>query len=579
MSPQRHRPGTGPGHVARRPIKAVHRVVVVGHGMVAARFVEELDRRVGERVDVTVLGAEPYLPYNRLLLSEVLGGRADIAGLTLPEPPAHVTVLTAATATSLHRSDRVVCDELGGRHHYDTLVLATGAAARVPPLAGLPPEAVDDPASLPPGVRTLRSIDDCRDLLAVTAGSTAPRALRVTVLGGGLLGLEAALGLASRGAEVTVVHSGTHVLDRQIDAASGSVVRQCLRDLRVRLLTRARAARVELSEGRLRALQLTDGRRLETDLLLLTAGVVPRTDLARSAGLTVKRGVAVGEDLRSPDDPRVAAIGDCAEPPTGCPGLLAPGWAQAASLADDIAGRVLRPDTCGDAPSGGAPVLDEPGDSVEDPGEVIRLKAAGLDVVSFGRCPADHAVPGDDVPVPAPGTPDDNVPDEAAEATRVLALVDVSGRRSLRLAVRQDRLVGGVLVGAGALAADLIVAFERGTPVPADPAHLLLKGGGRGVPVAENPAHIPGGATICRCNGVTKSAIVGAFTGGERTLERITSATRATTGCGGCRAAVTGLVEWLHDVDPEQEPTPGARRDTSVRAGSAPDRTSVPTGT
>nr|WP_276511152.1 FAD-dependent oxidoreductase [Kineosphaera limosa] len=554
--------------------------MVVGHGLVGHRFVAELARNAAdlqpERLSITVLGAEPYEPYNRILLSEVLAGRADLGGITLPTAPQGVRVLAGHSVASLDRVRRIVVDHLGFEHPYDTLVLATGAAPRVPPLAGLPDRC--DPDDLPPGVRALRTVDDCRELLALAGRSPRPAdPPRVVVLGGGLLGLEAARALAGRGARVAVVHSGSHVLDRQLDAERGAVLAASLGDLGVTVVRGVRAAGLRRgADGTLVGVELSDGRRLACDALLLTAGVAPRIELAATAGLPCEQGILVGPDLRSPADPRIAAIGDCSQTAEGgCPGLLAPGWQQAERLARAIrsaastpaprraAGTTFgrEPDFCPDASAERAP-FGAGGQEVE-PKEVVRLKAADLDVVAFGRFP-DEATPEESTPVdPDELTAWNEAPpaNDAAPSTRprVLSLHDPAGRRSLRLLVRDGRLAAGILVGAGALGADLVVAYERDSPLPLDPADLLVpmtgrRGGGLGA--VSTPANIPGSATICRCNGVSKAALVEAFEAGERTMPALSAATRAGTGCGGCKDACQGILAWLLEADPAQPTAP-----------------------
>jgi assimilatory nitrate reductase electron transfer subunit len=144
--------------------------------------------------------------------------------------------------------------------------------------------------------------------------------------------------------------------------------------------------------------------------------------------------------------------------------------------------------------------------------------------------------------------------------TRTLSLSDPVGRRAVEVVVEGDQLVAATCVGAGALAADLVVACEHGTPVPTDPAHLLVRGGGAALPESSNPTHIPDDATVCRCNGVTKRAIVGAWHDGARTAPACAAATRAGTGCGGCAGAVTGILDWLARVDPDTPPSQAVAR-------------------
>lgn len=491
---------------------SAQRIVVVGHGMVAARFLDDLDRcaaTTGNAFDVTVLGDEPYEPYNRLMLSEVVAGRADVNALTLPAAPGGTTVHRGCAATELDRENAVVRDEHGNEHPYDTVVLATGSAARVPPIEGL-----DDPEHGLRGVRPLRTIDDCRELLAATS-----RIGHVTVLGGGLLGVEVACGLRTRDVDVTVVHLGGHLMERQLDETSGAVARHTLADLGMDVRTGVGLQRVHRDNGNVTAVELTDGSIINTDLIVLSAGVAPRTQLAQDAGLPTEHGIVVDLDLRSPADPTVAAIGDCAQTPDGCPGLLAPGWGQAHRLARQLCG-------LDDAPEAGAPGSD-----------VVKLKAVGLEVVTLGA-----ALPADEL---APGAP------------RVVSLVDARARRSVRVAVQDDRVIGAVCVGASAVAADLTVAFERRTPLPADPALLLVRGpAAAGVPTVQTPTAMPSSATVCRCNGVTKKAIVDAHICGDRSVAEVACRTRATTGCGGCTGIVQGLIDWMDEINPDQTQAP-----------------------
>ncbi|HEY3339008.1 MAG TPA: FAD-dependent oxidoreductase [Propionicimonas sp.] len=484
--------------VAFAPGARPHRVVVLGNGMVSARFVDNLARLTTRaRVEITVLGEESVPAYNRLLLAEVVGGTVDPASLTLPAAPGGVAVHLGRLAVSIDRVNRTVEDADGVRHRYDTLVLATGAAARVPTLAS--PDGWN--GKLP--VHTLRTLDDCRRLLRAGRGAT-----RAVIMGGGLLGIEAASGLRARGIEVTVVHAGDHMLDRQLDPISGDVARRAMADLGIALITGATVRGLLLDGvGAVRGVELSDRSKLDADLVLVTAGVIPRVELARASGLAVDRGIVVGEDLRSPDDPRIAAIGDCAQPPSGCPGLLAPGWEQAEQLAAALASRLQGSST---QPATGTP--PRPAKASPPAGDVVRLKADGLDIVRLGRMPDD-------------------------DRSRVISLVDRHGRRSLRVAIEADRIVGAVLVGAGAVAAQLTIAFERGTPVPADPAVLLLGGASSWMTSREEDTD-----TVCNCNQVTRGDIITACAAGAHTVEEIACATRATTGCGGCIGAVKGLL-------------------------------------
>ena len=533
-------------------------VVVVGAGMVGHRFVEELVARDREhRFDIHLVGAEEYEPYNRILLTEVLARRCDVATLTLPRPPDRAVVRRGVSATAIDRAARTVHLDDGAVLDYDHLVLATGATAFVPPIRGLADESGDAPRH----VHVLRTIDDCRDVVARTVN-----ARHAVVLGGGVLGLEAACGLARRGLAVTVVHLEKHLMGEQLDEAPAGVLAETLDDLGIRVHTSTSVSEVIGAYGELVAVRLTDGSIVSTDLMLVSCGVRPNVGLAAEAGLPTGTGVTVGADLRSPADPTVCAIGDCAEPPGGFTGLVAPGWQQAEKLARllvesgldcSLAPLAARPPSkAGLAPlaarppskAGLAPLAARP--PTQELPEGVRLKAVGVDLVTRGLRGST-----------------------ATSEDRVISLADPVARRHVEVVVRGERLVGFSCLGTPQVSASLSVAFDRRTPVPADPVSLLVAQTGPretwAPPIEASPTLIPADATICRCNGVTKSDIMGAWDEGCHDLQGLAAATRATTGCGGCTETVCGLVDWLTASDSAGESTPQPVRNTSGRSVSA----------
>ncbi|UUN26793.1 FAD-dependent oxidoreductase [Streptomyces sp. FIT100] len=278
------------------------RIVVIGAGMAGAR----LARGLAPVCEVTLLGEEPYAPYNRVLLAEVLAGRYGPEVIALPPLPAgRGAVRRGVRAVRIDRAARTVHCADGTAVGYDRLVLATGSNPVLPPLRGVKVAG----GRLPDGVHPFRTLDDCLALAATARAGT-----RAVVIGGGLLGVSAARALAERGADVVLVHQGAALMDRHLDPAAGALVRRHLEDLGVEVHTecRARGLRHDGTTGAVSGVELADGFVLDADCVVLACGVRPRTGLATAAGLEVHQGIVVDDELRT-SDPRIHAIGDCAE--------------------------------------------------------------------------------------------------------------------------------------------------------------------------------------------------------------------------------------------------------------------------
>jgi len=474
------------------------RVVVVGYGMAGARLAEEIRLRdpSGEAVALTVIGAERHTAYNRVLLSEVLAGSMPPHNVLLHDTTwadeHHVDLRIGTSASAIDRAARVVRTS-SGDILYDTLVLATGARPWIPPTEGLL-----DGNQLADGAMTFRTLDDCTAIVDRARPGT-----RVVVLGGGLLGLEAARALAGRGCLVTVVHPAGHPMPQQLDAGAGAVLTRALEALGVEFRLNRTAAAYLPGDG----LKLDDGSHLPADLVIVACGVRADTALAAAAGLKVGQGVVVDDALRS-SDPRIHAIGDAAQHPRTVSGLVQPAWQQAAVLADLV--------------TGADPAARYRGTSV-----ITRLKARDIDLAALGEVHAEVSSPDDEV----------------------LCLTDPARARYAKLVLRDDRVRGAILLGFPDAGATISHLYQTGTPAPSDRLGLLL---GRALPGkahnAASPASMPGTVTVCHCNNVTKAALVDAWRAGATDVASLTSATRATTGCGGCADVVDGIARWLAET-------------------------------
>ena len=362
------------------------RLLVVGAGMAAARLCDELMARAPGRYDVTLVGAEPDAPYNRVLLSAALAGEVDDAELALDHSGwrSQVRLLTGAAVTALDLERRVARLADGRTLGFDRVVFATGSSAIRLPIPG---------ADLP-GVVAFR---DLADLTRLRAAAAERR--RVAVIGGGLLGIEAAAALAKRGAEVTLVHLMDRLMERQLDLRSALFLKRTVerRGVRVRLGVETVAV---AGETRASGLVFADGDQLEADLIVFAVGIRPNAGLARAAGLAVNRGVVVDDGMTA-SLPFAHAIGECAEAAGQVCGLVEPAYEHAAVLARRLAGE-------SDARYVPAP-------------PATHLKVAGAPVFSAGEFDAPDA-------------------ELVTYEDRALGVCK-------RLALKGDRLVGAALVG------------------------------------------------------------------------------------------------------------------------------------
>ncbi|MGW9196340.1 nitrite reductase large subunit NirB [Micromonospora chersina] len=456
------------------------RLVVVGNGMVGQRFVEALRARDRERRwQVTVLGEERRPAYDRVRLSAFFDG-VGAEELNLHTPDDGVELRLGEPALALDRARRVVTTA-AGEHPYDALVLATGSSAFVPPIGG-----VDLP-----GVFVYRTLDD---LTAIRAHAEGRRT--GAVIGGGLLGLEAANALRLLGLSTSVVEFAPRLMPVQVDEAGGAMLRRYVEELGVTTyLGVATSALRPGPDGTVGALDLADGRTVEADLVVVAAGIRPRDELARAAGLPLgpRGGVLVDAGCRTADE-RIWAVGECAAVDGTCHGLVAPGYATAEVVADRLLG--------GAATFPGADTA-------------TKLKLLGVDVASFGDA---HGV--------TPGCLDVTFTDPATRSYAKLVLSDDA-----------KTLLGGVLVGDASAYPTLRASV--GGPLPAPPLALLAPAGGAGA----GAGALPAAAQVCSCNAVTRADLDAAIAGGATDVPALKACTRAGTSCGSCVPMLKQLLD------------------------------------
>jgi nitrite reductase (NADH) large subunit len=366
------------------------RLVLVGNGMAGMRTIDEVIARDGGRFDIEVIGAEPHPNYNRILLSSVLAGEKAISDITLHSREWYaengIRLATGEAAVGLDTVARTVTTAAGRVVFYDKLVLATGSRPFVPPVAGL----------TLPGVCAFRTIADLE--LMCEASRNGGRAI---VIGGGLLGLEAAVGLMKRGMAVTVLHLRPTLMERQLDEAAGLLLKRDLERSGLAILTRAETEGI-VGDNRVKAVRLADGRELPADLVVFAVGVRPNIDLARAGGLDVNRGITVN-DFMITSAPDIFAVGECVEHRGQTFGLVGPLWEQARTCAEVL---------CGRAP---APYIA--------PAPHTSLKVTGVDVFSAGVLHARD------------------------DGDEEITLRDAGRGHYKKLVVRDDRLLGAILYG------------------------------------------------------------------------------------------------------------------------------------
>ncbi len=465
-------------------------LVVAGHGMVGHHFLEQLvARELHQHYHIVVFGEETAAAYDRVHLSEFFSGRSA-ASLSMVEEGfferTGIELRLGQQVCAIDRQRKCITDAQGAETPYELLVLATGSYPFVPPIPGN-----DRPDCL-----AYRTLDD---LAAITA--SAQQGSVGVVVGGGLLGLEAANALKQLGLKTHVVEFAPRLMGVQLDEGGAAVLRQKIEALGVSVHTGKETKAIEAGMLHRHCMNFADGERLETDLVLFSAGIRPRDQLARAAQLAVgpRGGIVIDDQCRTSDE-SIFAIGECALWNGQIFGLVAPGYQMARALADTLAGRE---------------------NAFRGADMSTKLKLLGVDVASIGDAHGRTL-----------GSQSYRWVDEPAGVYKKM-VVSADGKQ----------LLGAVLVGDSSEYNTLLQMLLNGIPLPAAPESLILPAGSGAAPKALGVSALPSTAQICSCHNVSKGDICHAVEQGCGDLAAVKACTRAGTGCGGCVALVKQVLE------------------------------------
>ncbi|WP_088252662.1 FAD-dependent oxidoreductase [Fimbriiglobus ruber] len=462
------------------------RLAIIGNRMATGRLLDELSRRnAGRMYAITVFGEEPHGCYNRILLGRVLsGGTTDEITLKSPAWYAQndVTLESGVRVEKVDTVARQLVTTDSETHSYDAVVFATGSAAFIPKIDGLRLAE----GTVKPGVFVFRTVADCTAMRAY-----AHPAASAVVVGGGLLGLEAAKSLCDLGLHVTVLQNSDTLMNAQLDKLGGDMLRRAIEKMGIYVRTGVSTQEV-IGDDKATAVRLSDGSVFPAELVVLACGIAPRTEVAKAANVPVKRAIVVN-DRMSTAIPGVYAVGECAEHDGKVYGLVEPIWDQCGVLADVLTAANPR------ARYTGSKVY-------------ARLKVVGVEVASMGLTESER------------------------DTDEVIQVIEDRKGIYRKLIVRDGKLAGAMLVGSAEAAPVLIQLYDRGDPLPPNRLDVLASpGGGLSGPEAAGPE-------VCNCHHVTEGALVEAIKGGCTTLPMLSECTKAGTGCGSCRGQLANLL-------------------------------------
>ncbi|CAH0155358.1 Nitrite reductase [NAD(P)H] [Peribacillus sp. Bi96] len=461
------------------------KLVLVGNGMAGLRCIESIIRNDPNAFEITIFGSESHVNYNRILLSSVLQGNTSFEDITLNErnwyTKHNIQLYTGETVVKIDKETRKIKTDKEREVHYDKLIFATGSVPFILPVTGFDKE----------GVIAFRTIEDCQRMI-----ETSRKYKKAVVIGGGLLGLEAARGLLNLGMEVNVVHISRHLMERQLDTTASVLLQKELEDQGMHFLLKKETQEI-IGNERVERVRFKDGTELEADLVVMAAGVRPNIQLAKESGIDTNRAIIVNDHLET-SIPHIYAVGECAEHQGIVYGLVKPLYEQ---------GEVLAKHICKMKCHGYQ-------------GSVLstQLKISGVELFSVGQFLGD-------------------------ETTKSITTFDELDGIYKKVVFQGKKIIGAVLYGDTKVSSRLLDLILKGQEVSTEAKSMLFHSSDTSEGVIASMANHE---IICNCNAVSKGAIIDAVQNkGLTTVEQIKQCTKASGSCGGCKPAVNELLAFI----------------------------------
>lgn len=461
------------------------RLVVIGNGMAGLKTIEYLLRENSSLYNITIFGSEPYTNYSRIMLSSVLQGNVSFEDITIHDwqwyKDHQIKLFTNETVLSIERNKKLIITDKERTVPYDHLIIATGSNPFILPVPGIDKK----------GVMSFRTIDDCKEMIDVSKQHK-----KAAVIGGGLLGLEAARGLLNLGMDVNVIHLSNQLMNHQLDQTAGSMLKHSLEEQGMRFIFEKETAEI-LGTDRVEGLRFLDGTRLETDLVVMAVGIRPNISLADQAKLETNKGIIVNNVLQT-NDPDIFAVGECAEHKGAVYGLVKPLYDQAEILAKHLTNQ-----------------------QVTYQGSTIytQLKISGIDLFSVGQI-------------------------NETETTKAIYTYDSIADSYKKVLFENDKAIGAVLFGDTSMGSILLDHIQKKKFIPNNKKTTLLQA----VKIEESyAATLPKNENICTCNNVSKGCIIEQVLAEDlSTVNDVKKSTKASSSCGGCKPVVQELLDYIN---------------------------------